>query len=351
MPSKQKSGLYRSKVKIGVDANGKNVYKWISGKTKRELEQRRQDVIATYIEGKQPARDVLFGAYAQQWFELRAVGHLAHRTALAYRSMLNTWFLPALGDMTLRAISAQDIQSLINSFPPSSARTIQNRIGVLRAIFKSAIADKLISFNPAEAYSMPKTRKPIKRRALTERETEILLSLMDDSIAGRFIALLYYLGVRHAEAGNIKWDDVDFVKRTVHIDGTKTSAADRYVPMPDALYDYLLPLRQMPGTYIIHLPNNPQKPLHPNTLGKYFLRAVRSAGVDEITPHYLRHNYITLCWRNDIDVMIVCKIVGHVSPATTQAIYTDLTNSDIEARSAHISEMFVDKVAKKLHNI
>ena len=62
MPSKQKSGLYRTKVKIGVDANGKNVYKWISGKTKRELEQRRQDVIATYIEGKQPARDVLFQA-------------------------------------------------------------------------------------------------------------------------------------------------------------------------------------------------------------------------------------------------------------------------------------------------
>ena len=151
MPSKQKSGLYRTKVKIGVDANGKNVYKWISGKTKRELEQRRQDVIATYIEGKQPARDVLFGAYAQQWFELRAVGHLAHRTAISYRSMLNTCFSPTLGDMPLRAISEQDIQALLHSFSPSSARTIQNRIGVLRAIFKSAIADKLISFNPAEA--------------------------------------------------------------------------------------------------------------------------------------------------------------------------------------------------------
>lgn len=351
MPSKQKSGLYRTKVKIGVDANGKNVYKWISGKTKRELEQRRQDVIATYIEGKQPARDVLFGAYAQQWFKLRVDGHLAHRTAISYRSMLNTWFLPALGDMTLRAISAQDIQTLINSFPPSSARTVQNRIGVLRGIFKSAIADKLVSFNPAEAYTMPQVNKPKMRRALTERETEIMLTLMDDSIAGRFIALLYYLGVRHEEAGNIRWGDVDFARRIITVRGTKTDAADRRVPMPDALYDFLLPLRQMPNTYIIHPRNNPQRPYHANTLGTYFLKAVRPAGIAEVTPHYLRHNYITLCWRNGIDVMIVCKIVGHVSPATTQAIYTDLTNNDIESRSAHISDMFDSQVAKKLHDI
>lgn len=351
MPSKQKSGLYRTKVKIGVDAQGANVYKWISGKTRRELEQRRQDVISTYIEGKQPERDVLFGTYAQQWFKLRVENHLAHRTAIAYRSMLNTWFLPALGDMTLRAISAQDIQTVINSFPPSAARTIQNRIGVLRSIFKSAISDKLVSFNPAETYTMPQVKKPKKRRALTERETEIILTLMDDSVAGRFIALLYYLGVRHDEAGKIRWGDVDFASRIVYVRGTKTEAADRRVPMPDALYNYLLPLRQMPNTYIIHPRNNPQRPYHANTLGKYFLKAVRPAGISEVTPHYLRHNYITLCWRNGIDVMIVCKIVGHVSPATTQAIYTDLTNNDIESRSAHISDMFDSGVAKKLHEL
>lgn len=29
MPNKQKSGLYRTKIKIGMDANGKSVVKWV----------------------------------------------------------------------------------------------------------------------------------------------------------------------------------------------------------------------------------------------------------------------------------------------------------------------------------
>ena len=38
MAKKQASGLYRTKVKIGVNADGKDINQWISAKTKKELE-------------------------------------------------------------------------------------------------------------------------------------------------------------------------------------------------------------------------------------------------------------------------------------------------------------------------
>lgn len=38
MPKNQKSGLYRTKVKVGTDQTGKPIVKWISGKTQKELE-------------------------------------------------------------------------------------------------------------------------------------------------------------------------------------------------------------------------------------------------------------------------------------------------------------------------
>ena len=38
MPKKQKSGLYRAKVKVGTDQTGKPIVKWVSGKTQKELE-------------------------------------------------------------------------------------------------------------------------------------------------------------------------------------------------------------------------------------------------------------------------------------------------------------------------
>ena len=64
MAKKQKSGLYRSKVKIGVDAFGKDIYKYVSGRTMRELAEAKRAVIEEFIEGKAGAQDVLFGAYA-----------------------------------------------------------------------------------------------------------------------------------------------------------------------------------------------------------------------------------------------------------------------------------------------
>lgn len=351
MPKKQKSGLYRTKVKIGVDASGKDVFKWISAKTKRELEERRRVVVEIYIEGRQPQQDVLFGVYAKQWFDTRVVGHLAKETAGDYRTIINKWLMPKLGEMSLRAISANDIQMLVNSFPTTSVRTLENRMGVIRGIFASAMADKLIVFNPTLGVTLPMARKPHKRRALTDAETDIVLGLIAPTKIGMFIAILYYLGVRRAEAATLQWGDIDWQKRSVHIRGTKTDAADRFAPMPDALYDFLFPLRQLPSTYIIHHDDNAQLSYSQNYLSKLFAKAMSNAGISEITPHYLRHNYITIAWRHGVDVMIVSKIVGHANPATTQSIYTDLTNADIENKAAAINAMFEREVAEKLHQL
>ena len=68
MPKKQKSGLYRTKVKIGVDAGGKDIFKYVSGRTKKELEDAKREVIARYIGNTGLNDDVLFGKYAQDWY-------------------------------------------------------------------------------------------------------------------------------------------------------------------------------------------------------------------------------------------------------------------------------------------
>ena len=49
MPKKQKSGLYRTKFKVGTDHTGKSIVKWASGKTQKELEDAKREVIANYV--------------------------------------------------------------------------------------------------------------------------------------------------------------------------------------------------------------------------------------------------------------------------------------------------------------
>jgi len=71
MPRKQKSGLYRTKITVGYDRANNPVFKYISARTKAELEDERQKAITHYIVGSISAKDRLFGEYAVEWYRLR----------------------------------------------------------------------------------------------------------------------------------------------------------------------------------------------------------------------------------------------------------------------------------------
>lgn len=98
MPTKQKSGLYRTKVKIGVNADGKDIFKYVSGRTKKELEDAKREVIAHYISGETTASDCLFGEYAVKWYKTKIEPNLAASSCESYRTALNKDITPVFGD-------------------------------------------------------------------------------------------------------------------------------------------------------------------------------------------------------------------------------------------------------------
>ena len=127
MPKKQASGLYRTKVKIGVDANGKDINKWISGKTKRELEEARREVEERYIYHTAPQDDQLFGAYAVEWFNVRKRPGLSPSQLESYRTALNRHILPKFSEHNLRSITPVMLQEFLNAFEGCSSTKITAR--------------------------------------------------------------------------------------------------------------------------------------------------------------------------------------------------------------------------------
>ncbi len=49
MPNKD--GRYRAKITVGLDSEGRPVYKYVSGKTKRELEAKRATLMQECVAG------------------------------------------------------------------------------------------------------------------------------------------------------------------------------------------------------------------------------------------------------------------------------------------------------------
>lgn len=377
----KKKSPYRSKVKIGVGPDDKPINKWIQGRTRAELEQARQAVKAKYITGTALADDRFFGDYASEWFRIRKEPFVSASTRESYRTALNKHLFPVLGDRMLRAISALDLQELINQYAGKSKSTITSIIATLRGVYRSALADRLVSVDPTEHLIRPTAKPAAVKPALTYEQRQALAKVCATHPDGHYLALLYYLGCRPGEARGLMWQDVDWDAGMIHIardidykagggpGALKNSSSDRYVPMPLPLCAILQPLRNFPDTYIAHAPSGADKPLSKSSADRLWVRLMDAAGMvtaapDDgkfekydirhrqralITPHTLRHNYITMCWENGLDPYETMKLVGHASISTTMNIYTHMSEAQMAKTAAKVNHMFIPKVAEKLH--
>jgi len=379
----RKKTPYRSKVKIGVDAEGKDLVKYIQGYTKAELAEARKAVIAHYITGSALADDRLFGDYASEWFRIRKEPFISASSRESYRTALNKHLFPALGNRMLRAITPLELQELLNTFAGKSKSMITGIIATLRGVYSSALADRIVAHDPTERLVRPTAAPTAVKPALTAEQRAALVAACAADPMGHYLALLYYLGCRPGEARGLMWQDVDWDRGLVHITrdidykaagapgALKNKASDRYVPIPAPLRALLQPLRGLPDTYIAHAQGGADKPLSKSSADRLWLRLMSAAGMtvappegDDkyepydprhklrplITPHALRHNYITMCWEHGLDPYETMKLVGHASITTTMNIYTHLSEAQMAKTATKLDDMFaVPKVASKLH--
>ena len=389
MPKKQASGLYRSKVKVGVDQDGKAINKWISGKTRREMEEARKDVERRYINGLGANDDQVFGAYAVEWFHIRKKPGLSPSQVEGYRTALNLHVLPYFGERMLRSITPIDLQEFANQFEGCSTTKITMIISTLKGIFASAFDDRIVLYDPSIHIRKPKPADGNQKRALTQSERERVEAVCEEHEEGMYLALLYYLGVRPGEARGFRWGDVNWDEAYIHVERDidyknkaeagklKTKASDRYLPIPQRLFSMLWSKRGHDDDYIL-TGSISGSALAKTSAERMWLRLMIAADMAEeipqttpaeatephkddrsardlrrlyrplITPHTLRHNYATMCWENDIDVYSAMRLLGHSSIKTTMDIYTHLTDQQLGKMSEMVEDMFS---AKENHKV
>lgn len=366
---------YRSKVKIGVDAEGRDINKWFRGYTRAEFEANRERIVDYYIAGDGLEEDRVFGAYASEWFHLRKEPFVSASSRESYRTALNKDILPAFGDRKLRAITAMELQEFLNRFADMSSTKITVVLATLRGIFGSAQADRIIRTNPAEHLRRPKAAAPREKVALTADQRAALERTCREQPGGQYLALLYYLGVRPGEARGLRWEDIDWEAGRVSVlrdidykdhgraGELKTRKSRRVLPLPAPLRAILQPLRGLPACYIAS-GESPDRPLAKTSGERLWVELMVSAGLAcqltdaekkrrryqsgdvrnnwqaLITPHALRHNFITLCWEHGLDPYTTMKLAGHTSIKTTMDIYTHLSDAQLSRTAAQVDGLF-----------
>lgn len=372
MAKKTESGKFRGKVTIGHEPDGKPIYKYVTAPTRRELENVKEAVKEHYIFGREIPRDQPFYQYAEQWYRLKKEPFISDASRSYYKTCFMKHLLPAFGMQHMRAISAAQLQEYVNGFAGTSKSQINNIIGTLKAIFSSAFSEGLIDRDPTAGLIRPKAGKKEGRRALTQDETARVLDTIQTHPEGLFLAVLYYLGLRRGEALGLKWGDFDFAADQVHIQrdidftgstaaegSLKTDAADRYVPVPTELKEMLLPKKAHADAFVFCTDKG--EPLSQATYKRMWARLMVQCGCAQwrevksgtsrpddilkqvkptLTPHYFRHNYVTLLYESGIDPLIAMKIVGHTDYQTTANIYTHLREDTLRKASVNMEKVF-----------
>lgn len=388
MPKKQKDGRYRSKIVIGHTTDGEAIAKYVSGRTKRELEEAKAEARAYYVDGAIRREDMLFSEYAVMWYEAKKRPHLSDSSRKSYASYLNKHIIPAFGDRMMRAVQPLEIQSWLNQYAGKSKTLITDLMSAVRGIFASATTDNILDKNPALNLIRPTPAPPVEKRAFTDEECAIIEKVIAKHEYGVFMAVLYYTGMRRGEALGLQWGDFDWKKGLISVrrdidyaDASgkgavgplKSDAAYREIPIEQELASKLKPICGVDGVFLFGEKENeplnlstflrrwmslmidcgfahPAKPPSPQKGKKPRKRDLRYDWECDITPHCFRHHYATVLYNAGVDPVIAMRILGHADYATTVKIYTHLD----EARIADVANVIskgrknVKKVAEKL---
>lgn len=262
---------------------------------------------------------------------------------------------------------------------------------LIKCIFYSAEDSHIIDENPTKRISAKGGIPEKGKEALTDEQVQILL----DSIRGLppyvFVMIGLYAGLRREEILGLKWDcvfldaDVPYlsVKRAWHtehnrsviLDELKTKAAYRDVPLPDCLteclreakansksefvianrdgdpltytqfvrvWKYITTRSTKERTYVRYVNGQRIKHTVKPVLGE---KAVHNNTVVytmdfQVTPHQLRHTYITNLIYAMVDPKTVQYLAGHQNSKITMDIYAKVKYNRPRELAAVVNSAF-----------
>lgn len=340
---KDANGLYYAYVKTGLyNAKGAPEYKKLRGKTIAKLDEKIELFKKEQALGL-CSEKITVDEWEQRWFAAYKSG-TKETTRQFYQNIYRTHISPSLGRLLVSQVSEAQCQAILTAMADAySVKTIRSVRTTLFSIFDKARANRLIAVNPCE-HLTAQGRQPKSRRALTAAERSAYLHACTIHELGTFAAFLYFFGLRRGEAlaltgADIFPDHIRITKQLVfptnnqpQLDTPKSAAGVREIPIPQKARKYI-DFDVLPRGYLFV--NDSGAPFSYSEIidrWRDFLRCAFGKHT-EITMHYLRHNYCTMLFENDVDLQTVKQLAGHESIETTLHIYTHYSDS-ISQKSA-----------------
>jgi integrase len=326
---------------------------------KKRAEAMLQDARKNFNQNKSiDSDDILFTEYLLSWLEMMK-NSVEMTTYASYfyciKSKINPYFEEKkikLKDLTPKHI--QDYYQYELNETGLSANTVIHRHANIRKALQHAFKIGLIDYNPADRIERPKKGKFVGS-IYDKSELDNLFDVVRHQKIEIAVILGAFYGLRRSEIVGLKWEAIDFEKKTLTIkhtvtevtldgkittiakDRTKTKSSYRTLPLVVPFEELLHRLkaqqelnRKVCGNayckdYLDYIyVNEIGERVKPNYITQHFAIVLKNHNLKKIRFHDLRHSCASLLYANGVSLKEIQEWLGHSDISTTSNIYTHL---------------------------
>jgi len=275
------------------------------------------------------------------WLDYLDVGNKALRTRLEYERILAV-LLRAYPDRRFHEFTDRDLAHVLAGIPRASRKQHKS---VYNRWFKWGIVTELLDRNPVD--KLPEIQHRTNRSYDLYSDTEVAALTALPQPDGALCGLLFWTGIRLAEARGLTMKRIDFDRRMVLVlEGAKGSK-QRRVPLIAPVAQALAAMETLeglgPDDYLWYTINARNKRLiHKREIsdGRFYLwwrDCHRRAGIRYRRPHLARHTFATKMRELGLPIDELSQILGHESVETTDRTYV---HRSTDAIGDHMRELY-----------
>lgn len=284
-----------------------------------------------------------------------------------------------IGGIYINRLTAADVEGMFSKYGEGrSGRSVLSLYQVLNMALKYAIKSRLINFNVCDAVDRPKKEKPTID-IIDGEDIEKYMNVVKDTWCAPAVALAMFAGMRRGEIFALGWDHVDFDKAEIFVEfahvveknkagytfdeKTPKNGTTRTIPIPQnivgllkqhkktqaqqrlsmgSLYHTECQYSGKNNNFVLTMPDG--KRPYPGYIYTFFTRRVKSANIQPVSFHSLKHTAASLLYKSGIDYKQMSYILGHASVQFTIDTYVHLFKDELHLSkdkiSAHMSQFF-----------
>lgn len=355
----------------------------------KQLMKDQLDGLDLYVAGKATINDV-FDRYMSTKYDLRET------TRSNYLYIWEHFVKDTFGKKRIADIKFSDLLQyylyLLND-EEIALGTLDSVHCLIHPTFQLAVRDEIIRHNPSDGVMKEVSKRAGKSRGVRHALTLEQQRAFMDYIANHpvyyhwwpLFTVLLGTGCRIGEGLGLRWQDLDFEKRTISINHSlvyypegssrrsvlkvskpKTEAGIRIIPMLDIVYDaFQMELEEQEETGynqieidgmtgFIFTNRNGSAP-NPQTVNRTIKRIINSYNADEVVRakrqrrepvilpdfscHHLRHTFCTRLCENETNLKVIQAIMGHRNIETTMDIYAEATEQKKQESIERLSNL------------